>query len=432
MIMVNNEFERSQLGAAHVTGDGATQEKLKPLRRIINNLSEIARRISDLILMAHENQDDFLDCFVKIVNGANEALAVHVEEIKHGQGMEDSCMLARLYRDKSFWTFCKSIGSRGQQEIYQHLNAAISQLKSLLEEVKNILRKCDPVLFEKFFFDEKKKYSDEGVKGRFEHWMYDLGTPSTDDLTRLQTLVVADALKQGIMDFTPLPTQEEMDQVRLDILKGLLPFGYETDCCFLMACARWRRFIHWRETILIIDYKKFGRYIHCHFDELSANQLLAIFELDMMLHLIHQEMIRQNPELADKQLPAQTGSLENSALFAPYITITRMLQQEWFDEVSTDKQKYTAAWREKLVNNLMKSECGTSIADEWQKPDKRQKLKAAVAGCLKMAGAIEGSNLGIAGAIVGGDATDRKTFAIYMGKGKKEPMAEWICNYVKD
>lgn len=81
---------------------------------------------------------------------------------------------------------------------------------------------------------------------------------------------------------------------------------------------------------------------------------------------------------------------------------------------------------------LMKSELGSVIAGEWQIADKRSQLKAAVVGGLKKAGVIQGSDLSIASAIVGDDMTDSKTFAVYMGRGKKGYVADWICNYVKD
>ena len=109
-----------------------------------------------------------------------------------------------------------------------------------------------------------------------------------------------------------------------------------------------------------------------------------------------------------------------------------MLQQDWFDAVSVDKEKYTATWRDELVSCLMKSEIGHVIAEEWQKTNKRPQLKAAVVGSLKKAGVIQGSDLGIASAIVGDDKKESKNFAIYMGMGKKGPIADWICNHVKD
>ena len=48
--------------------------------------------------------------------------------------------------------------------------------------------------------------------------------------------------------------------------------------------------MHWEGTILVINYKKYGKYIQNHYYDFNDTQLHAIFELDMMLHLIHKEM----------------------------------------------------------------------------------------------------------------------------------------------
>jgi hypothetical protein len=48
-----------------------------------------------------------------------------------------------------------------------------------------------------------------------------------------------------------------------------------------------------------------------------------------------------------------------------------------------------------------------------------------------LAGVVKGSDLSIASAIVGGNVTDSKTFANYMGRGSKGDIANWICDYVK-
>ena len=234
------------------------------------------------------------------------------------------------------------------------------------------------------------------------------------------------------MQFAPTPSQNELGAVRLDYLKGFLPCDFVMPEDFCESCAKWRKFMHWSDTILIIDYKKYGKYIQNHYCYFSETQLQAIFELDMKLHLIHKEMACLQPELENVLHPAESGGLENTILFAPYNTINRMLQQDWFDEFSVDKNIYTAVWREELVKSLMQSVLGDVIAGDWQKADKRPQLKAAVVGSLKKAGVIQGSDMGIASAILGIRNKDSKNFAIYMGMGKKGDIADWICNHMKD
>ena len=67
----------------------------------------------------------------------------------------------------------------------------------------------------------------------------------------------------------------------------------------------------------------------------------------------------------------------------------------------------------------------------WKDADKRLTLKGNIIGCLNKAGIIDGSDLGIATALLNGTIGENKKFAIYMGRGKKMVFCDWICDYVK-
>jgi hypothetical protein len=49
-------------------------------------------------------------------------------------------------------------------------------------------------------------------------------------------------------------------------------------------------------SILKFNYKSYGKYLLNHFYDFDSAQVYAIFELDVMLFLIHQEMKRLEPE----------------------------------------------------------------------------------------------------------------------------------------
>ena len=84
---------------------------------------------------------------------------------------------------------------------------------------------------------------------------------------------------------------------------------------------------------------------------------------------------------------------------------------------------------EQFLDNLLRSEYRDEIADEWK--NKSLFVKGCIIGCMKEAGIISGSDLSIATAIINGDEKDNKTFAIYMGKGKKRSFCKWICEYLR-
>lgn len=433
MKTTKNEFERAQLGAALAAGCGAPLYYLPGLKNYINLAREIASQHGIVTIKNRRVRAFVARFFMQQLKGAVKLLPGYIEDLKQGECMEAFCISSGLHREDLFWLWCERICSDMEGESFcESLKCCIEDLKTLLAEAEKALMHCDPAMFERFYFAQKQNYSSDAISERFEKWKYENLGVTIDKLRELQARVVAETLTKGIMRFAPVPSQKELNEVQMDYLKGFLPYDFEMTDDFCVSCARWRQFMHWSDTILIIDYKKYGKYIQNHYYDFSDTQLQAIFELDMKLYLIHKEMARLNPELVNVLQPTQTGMLENTTLFAPYNTITRMLQQDWFDAVSVDKEKYTTIWRDELVSSLMKSEIGSVIANDWQKTNKRPQLKAAVVGSLKKAGVIQGSDLSIASVIVGDNKKESKNFAIYMGMGKKGPIADWICNYVKD
>ena len=430
---IEKVFERPQHGDAPSAGFGASLNYLPELRNRISLAREIA---SQYCIITTKNMDAralFVKYFNRLLKKVVKLLPRYIADLKQGKCMESFCISSGQHRHDKFWLWCDRICSDMEgQCFYEDLKLNIEEFRALLTEEGKVLMHCEQTLFEKFYFSKKRDYINTEMSERFEEWLYNNLETNVDKMRELQAQVVAEALKKGIMNHAPKPSMKECNKVRLDYLMDFLPYDFKMPNDFCVSCAKWRQFMHWNDTILIINYKKYGKYIQNHYCDFTDTQLQVIFELDMKLHLIHKEMVRLKPELENVLQPALTGELENTFLFAPYNTIKRMLLQDWFGEFTVDKEKYTAEWRDKLVSSLMKSEIGNVIADDWQISSKRPQLKAAVVYGLKKAGVIQGSDLGIASAIVGDDNTDGKTFAVYMGRGKKGDIADWICNYVKD
>jgi hypothetical protein len=123
---------------------------------------------------------------------------------------------------------------------------------------------------------------------------------------------------------------------------------------------------------------------------------------------------------------------------SPTIVLQRMLEGDWFDKNSTNKKLYNKEWRTKLVSDLMASSHGAYIATLWEHEDKRASIKGKLIGTLVGAGVLKSNKSAIARAFLGiSDKTrddDEKrevnTFGTYIGRGKKEPYADWVKDYV--
>ena len=119
-------------------------------------------------------------------------------------------------------------------------------------------------------------------------------------------------------------------------------------------------------------------------------------------------------------------------LFAPKKHLQELLKGAWFAEVRT-AEKYDAAWTDGFIEALMASEYGEDIAHAWAVKGAREKknqLKGYVVGLLKDVDVLEGSYDAIAEKV--GITSEARTFSRYMGRGKKQPYADWVREYVAE
>ena len=164
---------------------------------------------------------------------------------------------------------------------------------------------------------------------------------------------------------------------------------------------------------------------------MTCEQIVAMYNYDAQLRMIHEDMARLDPELAKLLHGNALGdSLENTEYFAPYIGIYKMLSGDWLAEVRTDA-KYNKVWARKFADGLMRSEYRQQIVEDWK--NRRYKIKGFILGYLKQAGVIDPklTNRDIARAA---DIMDNpNTFGEYMGiESRKQPYAEWILNHIDD
>ena len=306
-----NEIERSQRWGILTAGCGDAPKYLTELKNNISLVREIASEYCTLTIKDKNTRVYFVAYFTRLLKKVNGILPGYIEDLKQSQCIEAFSISTGQYRKEEFWQWCDWICSDMEGEkIYEYLKQNVDRLKALLLETEIATIQCKPELYEKFFFNEELQYTNDGVRKKFEKWMYDNMAPDIEKLRELQALVVADALKQGVMDYAPAPSYQEIEEVKVDYLKKLLPWDYDMSGDFTKSCARWRKFFHWEGTILVINYKKYGKYIQNHYYDFSDEQLQAIFELDMMLHLIHKEMLKLMEELRNEENNADLKSEE--------------------------------------------------------------------------------------------------------------------------
>jgi len=257
--------------------------------------------------------------------------------------------------------------------------------------------------------------------------------PTLKDYHKMQVKVCMDLLQSGMLNNILSISNEEIEAVDEAQLHMLMDSHYKKPDNLKELWAKLKKFIEVKEKLMIMPRRDLLlKYVLKHKNILTIDHIRAVFRFDKLLKLIHEDMVKIKPELAqylNKADDANTFGIVNS--------LTRLMQQAWFKDYRTDK-KYDDAWIEKFVADLLASDYQQELLAIWQDPDKRPTLKGNIIGCLKMAGVIDGSDLGIATALLNGTVRENKTFASYMGLGKKmiyskdSNYCSWICDHLKD
>ena len=207
-------------------------------------------------------------------------------------------------------------------ELYGAIEKQVASLTKMLKEVQQRSEAAPPSFYANFYRHQKSLCDSRPVKARYEDWKRDVGGLNFDLLKDKQTLVVEEFLRQKILRFTQQPSEREIRQVDLDKVRPHLPYGHELPEGFERCCARFRRFILWHEDILKINYDKYGNYLfHCFYD-LTAAERQAFIEFDLMLDLIHEDMMA----FRDLNLPAPLATPEAMILWQ------KAMAASWVDD----------------------------------------------------------------------------------------------------
>jgi hypothetical protein len=252
----------------------------------------------------------------------------------------------------------------------------------------------------------------------------------------MQVQACLEFLKSGALRDAVCTSNANIEEVEVDKLTKCLAFNYKIPEDIKELWAKLSKYIDVKENAMIVPNRsRIRSLILKHFYDMTTAQFQALFRLDMLLMLIHCDMVKQYPEMA-----VYLATNEDSGLFGIVNSLTRLMQQKWFKNLRADK-RFDDAWIGKLVEDLLNSEHSKTLLDIWENQDKRLRLKGNIIGCLKLAGIIEGNNKDIARAVLGDDDPKVETFSIYIGEGKNKGVVvkkgtfdksvrDWICDYV--
>ena len=309
-------------------------------------------------------------------------------------------------------------------EIYKAYEAIVSEMAVNFNKVKDTFEHLE--LYKPVIQQMKEQYSDPLISYEYAQMKEMYIDPTLEDYLQMQVTTCIDLLRSGILNDVLSIRNEEVEAVDEAELYKMIDSDYETPPNLKKLWAKLKKFIEKKENYLIVPKRdKLLKYVLKHKDILTVDHIRAVFKFDNVMMLIHQDMVKIKPELAQ-----YLTTNESPNVFGIVNSLTRLMQQDWFKEFRTDP-KYGDAWIENFVSELLASEYQQELLEIWKDADKRLTLKGNIIGCLNKAGIIDGSDLGIATALLNGTIGENKKFAIYMGRGKKMVFCDWICDYVK-
>jgi len=148
---------------------------------------------------------------------------------------------------------------------------------------------------ERFFERLKKRYRTRRTTD-YELWKARQSKLTIERLTEYQAELTANMLIMGILKFDEAPSGQEMEGVDMEKLRKKLKDGKVLPDGFEMECAKLRRYSHWEGYRFVIDYKLLRKYIFCIFGKLNSEQHIQMFEYDVQMKQIHEDIERLRKE----------------------------------------------------------------------------------------------------------------------------------------
>ena len=175
-----------------------------------------------------------------------------------------------------------------------------------------------------------------------------------------------------------------------------------------------------------------------YFDDEIGEWVKYKYDFTDAYQLCH-DVINTNGEciLHEKHKDETSNRLQiNEKKFAPKRLLTDFLKENWFDDHSTNREKYTEEWRAKLVEDLIESEYGPEIVVLWHAKirkgaSKCNMIKLGLAGCLIKVGVLKCSNYTALAKKIGFPKLKQDTIADYMGSKAYLPYYTWLKEYVE-
>jgi len=196
----------------------------------------------------------------------------------------------------TYWLGCRLFSDLPRAES-RVLREKVEQMVELLNELVLKIVNVDEEYAKSFFERIRQAYHKKRITD-FELWKAQQSHLTIKKLKVYQAELTADMLIMDILKYDDKPSGEELESVDMVKLRKDLPNDKKLPEDFMQECAKLRRYSHWEGDMFFIDYEKLRKYLFHHFGELTHEQHIAMFEYDVQMKQIHEEMDILTPVLS--------------------------------------------------------------------------------------------------------------------------------------
>ena len=220
--------------------------------------------------------------------------------------------------EEDFWMDCK-IFSKLSPTQSEALRQKFLKLVNMLRALQMKVLQVDAEYAELFFKRMTARLKKSANNLDYELWRVRHPRPTMKQLERQQAQLTTNLLLEGVLSYDEDPTGDEIAEVKVEMVKRGIKHNQELPEDFVAECAKLRRYSYWQgKHLFMIDYNLIYTYLFSHcFEKFTKQQRIALYEYDVQLKMIHEDMVRLKPELKDleKQAPHTMTSDEELCKF---------------------------------------------------------------------------------------------------------------------
>ena len=194
----------------------------------------------------------------------------------------------------TYWLGCRLFSDLPRAES-RVLREKVEQMVELLNELVLRIVNVDEEYAKRFFERIKRAYRKKRIT-KYELWKAQQSKITIEMLVTYQVDLTADMLLSGILKDAGRPNGEDVQNVDKDKLALKLTDKSIINDDFIRECAKLRRYSHWEGDRFMIDHHLLRKYLFREFGKLTHEQHIAMFEYDIQMKQIHEDIERLEKE----------------------------------------------------------------------------------------------------------------------------------------